>query len=142
MDPLRSRLQLPHCECYSYHTPLQFDRAHDVSVQALTTFHLFFQSTATRILFYNTTLVDGAKLLSSTGKMNRDIYLRKIVPIGVLFSLSLVLSNYGSSCPSVLFLAPTKPTQNDNSILEVIPILHTNAESFHTSVNTASLFRL
>lgn len=28
------------------------------------------------------------------GKMNKDVFLRKIVPVGLLFSASLVLSNW------------------------------------------------
>lgn len=31
---------------------------------------------------------------SSAGVMNRDAFLRKIVPVGLLFSASLVLSNW------------------------------------------------
>ncbi|GAA5875873.1 hypothetical protein JCM3774_001108 [Rhodotorula dairenensis] len=61
---------------------------------ALTTIHLAFQTIATRILRKYTTMVDKAKELEATGVMNRDAFLRKIVPVGLLFSASLVLSNW------------------------------------------------
>lgn len=49
---------------------------------------------ATRILRRTTNLVDKAKELEATGKMNREVFIRKIVPVGVLFSASLILSNW------------------------------------------------
>ncbi|SCZ88513.1 BZ3500_MvSof-1268-A1-R1_Chr2-1g04459 [Microbotryum saponariae] len=61
---------------------------------ALTTVHLTFQTLATRALRRYTPLVDKAKELEATGKMNRDVFIRKIVPVGALFSASLVLSNW------------------------------------------------
>ncbi|SCV72004.1 BQ2448_4698 [Microbotryum intermedium] len=61
---------------------------------ALTTIHLTFQTIATRALRKYTPLVDKAKELEATGKMNRDVFMRKIVPVGALFSASLVLSNW------------------------------------------------
>ncbi|SGY93875.1 BQ5605_C037g11615 [Microbotryum silenes-dioicae] len=61
---------------------------------ALTTVHLTFQTLATRALRRYTPLVDKAKELEATGKMNRDVFIRKIIPVGALFSASLVLSNW------------------------------------------------
>ncbi|GAA5983659.1 hypothetical protein JCM10908_000372 [Rhodotorula pacifica] len=61
---------------------------------ALTTIHLAFQTIATRLLRKYTGMVDKAKELEATGVMNRDAFLRKIVPVGLLFSASLVLSNW------------------------------------------------
>lgn len=84
----------------------------------MTTIHLAFQTIATRVLRKYTTMVDKAKELEATGAsgreaharlrracrrltrfvpagvMNRDAFLRKIVPVGLLFSASLVLSNW------------------------------------------------
>ncbi|KAI5476281.1 DUF250 domain membrane protein [Pseudohyphozyma bogoriensis] len=61
---------------------------------ALTTIHLLFQTIATRLLRKYSPLIDGAKELEATGKMTKEVFIRKIVPIGVLFSASLVLSNW------------------------------------------------
>ncbi|GAA6053010.1 hypothetical protein JCM3770_002381 [Rhodotorula araucariae] len=61
---------------------------------ALTTIHLLFQTIATRLLRRYTNMVDKAKELEATGVMNRESFLRKIVPVGFLFSASLVLSNW------------------------------------------------
>ncbi|GAA6008724.1 uncharacterized protein JCM10292_005040 [Rhodotorula paludigena] len=61
---------------------------------ALTTIHLAFQTLATRLLRRYTNMVDKAKELEATGVMNRDAFVRKIVPVAVLFSASLVLSNW------------------------------------------------
>ncbi|GAA6019885.1 hypothetical protein JCM10207_003326 [Rhodosporidiobolus poonsookiae] len=61
---------------------------------ALTTIHVLFQTIATRLLRKYTSLVDKAKELEATGVMNRDSFMRKIVPVGLLFSASLVLSNW------------------------------------------------
>lgn len=75
---------------------------------ALTTIHLAFQTVATRILRRTTSLVDGARELEATGKMNQQSWLRQIVPIGVLFSLSLVLSNTVYLTLSVSFIQVRK----------------------------------
>ncbi|KAK4053958.1 hypothetical protein OIO90_003795 [Microbotryomycetes sp. JL221] len=61
---------------------------------ALTTIHLAFQTVATRMLRRYTPMVDKAKELEATNKMNRDTFVKKIVPVGLLFSASLVLSNW------------------------------------------------
>lgn len=65
-----------------------------INIQALTTMHLVFQTIATRLLRKYTNLVDGSKELEATGKMNRSVFLWKIVPIAGLFSASLILSNW------------------------------------------------
>ncbi|KAM0791245.1 hypothetical protein ACM66B_005724 [Microbotryomycetes sp. NB124-2] len=61
---------------------------------ALTTIHLAFQTCATRLLRKYTPMVDKAKELEATNKMNKDAFMKKIVPVGLLFSASLVLSNW------------------------------------------------
>ncbi|GAA6034026.1 hypothetical protein JCM8097_000655 [Rhodosporidiobolus ruineniae] len=71
---------------------------------ALTTIHVLFQTIATRLLRKYTELVDKAKELEATGVMNRDAFLRKIVPVGLLFSASLVLSNWVYLRLSVSFI--------------------------------------
>ncbi|CAI4212598.1 unnamed protein product [Parascedosporium putredinis] len=55
----------------------------------LTCWHLVFATLATQILAKTTTLVDGRKRVKMTGR----VYLRAVVPIGVLYSGSLVCSN-------------------------------------------------
>ncbi|KAH8918384.1 TPT-domain-containing protein [Atractiella rhizophila] len=60
----------------------------------LTTCHLLFQTCATRLARRFTNLVDGAKKLEASGKMNRTVFVRTIIPLGLLFSLSLALSNW------------------------------------------------
>ncbi|GAA5909641.1 hypothetical protein JCM6882_008452 [Rhodosporidiobolus microsporus] len=75
---------------------------------ALTTIHVLFQTIATRMLRRYTTLVDKAKELEATGVMNRDAFLRKIVPVGLLFSASLVLSNFVYLRLSVSFIQMLK----------------------------------
>lgn len=52
-----------------------------------------------------TNMVDKAKELEATGVMNRDAFVRKIVPVAVLFSASLVLSNWVYLRLSVSFSA-------------------------------------
>ncbi|GAA5960767.1 hypothetical protein JCM21900_006864 [Sporobolomyces salmonicolor] len=75
---------------------------------ALTTIHLAFQTIATRALRKYTNLVDKAKELEATGAMNRESFLRKIVPVGLLFSASLVLSNWVYLRLSVSFIQMIK----------------------------------
>lgn len=55
----------------------------------LTCWHLVFATVATQILSRTTTLLDGRKNVKMTGR----VYLRAVVPIGVLYSGSLVCSN-------------------------------------------------
>lgn len=55
----------------------------------LVTWHLVFAAVGTRILQRTTNLLDGAKEVS----MTKELFLRSILPIGLLFSGSLILSN-------------------------------------------------
>ncbi|RAL03108.1 uncharacterized protein BO80DRAFT_462857 [Aspergillus ibericus CBS 121593] len=55
----------------------------------LTTWHLIFATLATQLLARTTTLLDGRKTI----RMDARTYLRMIVPIGILYSGSLVCSN-------------------------------------------------
>lgn len=63
-------------------------------LNSLPRFSLQFQTIATRLLRRYTHLVDKAKEVEATGKMNKDVFMKKIVPVGLLFSASLVLSNW------------------------------------------------
>ncbi|KAG8933236.1 hypothetical protein FRC01_010225 [Tulasnella sp. 417] len=55
----------------------------------LVTWHLAFAAIGTRVLQRTTNLLDGAKDIH----MSKDMFLRSILPIGLLFSGSLILSN-------------------------------------------------
>ncbi|KAJ7740043.1 TPT-domain-containing protein [Mycena maculata] len=55
----------------------------------LVTWHLTFAAIGTRVLQRTTRLLDGTKDVN----MNKDMFLRSILPIGLLFSGSLILSN-------------------------------------------------
>ncbi|PVF97359.1 TPT-domain-containing protein [Serendipita vermifera] len=55
----------------------------------LVTWHLIFASIGTRVLARTTHLLDAAK----TTNLSKDLYIRSILPIAVLFCGSLVLSN-------------------------------------------------
>ncbi|KAK3499972.1 triose-phosphate transporter family-domain-containing protein [Neurospora hispaniola] len=70
----------------------------------LTCWHLIFATIATQILARTTTLLDGRKSVKMTGRL----YLRAIVPIGFLFSGSLVCSNMVYLYLSVAFIQMLK----------------------------------
>ncbi|WVO17711.1 hypothetical protein L204_105409 [Cryptococcus depauperatus] len=70
----------------------------------LTTWHLLFSAISTRILQRTTTLVDGARDI----EMTRERWLKSILPIGALFSGSLILSNYAYLTLSVSFIQMLK----------------------------------
>lgn len=70
----------------------------------LTCWHLIFATIATQILARTTTLLDGRKNVKMTGRL----YLRAIVPIGFLFSGSLVCSNMVYLYLSVAFIQMLK----------------------------------
>ncbi|KAL2157207.1 hypothetical protein VTH06DRAFT_6343 [Thermothelomyces fergusii] len=70
----------------------------------LTCWHLVFASAATQVLARTTTLLDGRKQVEMTGRT----YLRAIVPIGLLYSASLVCSNMVYLYLSVAFIQMLK----------------------------------
>ncbi|KAK4645849.1 hypothetical protein QC761_205170 [Podospora bellae-mahoneyi] len=70
----------------------------------LTCWHLVFATVATQILARTTHLLDGRKNIKMTGR----IYLRAIVPIGLLYSASLVCSNMVYLYLSVAFIQMLK----------------------------------
>jgi drug/metabolite transporter (DMT)-like permease len=70
----------------------------------LTCWHLIFSTIATQILARTTSLLDGRKTVKMTGR----VYLRAIVPIGLLYSVSLVCSNMVYLYLSVAFIQVLK----------------------------------
>ncbi|KAL8286229.1 hypothetical protein RQP46_004717 [Phenoliferia psychrophenolica] len=70
----------------------------------LTTFHLMYATAGTRVLLRTTHLLDGLKNV----EMSWDRWLRNIVPIGALFSASLIFSNLAYLTLSVSFIQMLK----------------------------------
>lgn len=70
----------------------------------LTTWHLGFATLMTQILARFTTVLDSRKKVPMTGR----IYLRAIVPIGLMFSLSLICGNLTYLYLSVSFIQMLK----------------------------------
>jgi len=72
----------------------------------LTTWHLGFATLMTQIMARFTTILDSRKKVPMTGR----IYLRAIVPIGLMFSLSLICGNLTYLYLSVSFIQMLKAT--------------------------------
>ncbi|KAA1472564.1 TPT-domain-containing protein [Dentipellis sp. KUC8613] len=70
----------------------------------LVTWHLSFAAIGTRVLARTTHLLDGAKEVH----MTKDMFLRSILPIGLLFSASLILSNTAYLYLSVAYIQMLK----------------------------------
>ncbi|KAK1924724.1 triose-phosphate transporter family-domain-containing protein [Papiliotrema laurentii] len=70
----------------------------------ITSYHLGCAALGTRILRATTNLMDGLDNI----KMTRELYLRSILPIGILFSGSLILSNTAYLTLSVSFIQMLK----------------------------------
>lgn len=70
----------------------------------LTCWHMIFATVATQVLARTTTLLDGRKQVKMSGR----IYLRSVVPIGLLYSGSLVCSNMVYLYLSVSFIQMLK----------------------------------
>lgn len=68
------------------------------------TWHLIFAAIGTRVLQRTTNLLDGVKDVNIT----KDVFLRSILPIGFLFSGSLILSNKAYLYLSVPFIQMLK----------------------------------
>jgi hypothetical protein len=68
------------------------------------TWHLTFAAIGTRILHRTTSLLDGVKDVS----MSKDMFFRSILPIGFLFSGSLILSNTAYLYLSVSYIQMLK----------------------------------
>ncbi|TKA30382.1 hypothetical protein B0A50_02609 [Salinomyces thailandicus] len=72
----------------------------------LTTWHLAFATLMTQLMARFTTVLDSRKNVPMTGR----VYLRTIVPIGVMFSLSLICGNMTYMYLSVSFIQMLKAT--------------------------------
>jgi hypothetical protein len=70
----------------------------------LVTWHLSFAAIGTRVLQRTTHLLDGAKDVH----MSKDMFMRSILPIGLLFSGSLILSNTAYLYLSVSYIQMLK----------------------------------
>lgn len=70
----------------------------------LVTWHLTFAAIGTRILQRTTNLLDGAKDVH----ISKEMFLRSILPIGLLFSASLILSNTAYLYLSVAYIQMLK----------------------------------
>jgi len=70
----------------------------------LVTFHLTFAAIGTRVLQRTTHLLDGAKDIH----ISKDMFLRSILPIGIFFSASLILSNTAYLYLSVAYIQMLK----------------------------------
>ena len=75
-----------------------------VAAVILTCWHLVFATIATQILARTTKLLDGRKNVKMTGR----VYLRAVMPIGLLYSGSLVCSNLVYLYLSVPFIQMLK----------------------------------
>ncbi|KAF5019653.1 hypothetical protein F66182_8334 [Fusarium sp. NRRL 66182] len=72
----------------------------------LTTWHLVFATIATQLLARTTSLLDSRHVLP----LSRRLYIRTILPIGILYSASLVFSNIVYLYLSVAFMQMLKST--------------------------------
>jgi hypothetical protein len=72
------------------------------------------QAIGTRILQRTTNLLDGAKEVN----MTKDMFIRSILPIGILFSGSLILSNSAYLYLSVAYIQMLKASVS-RSLLSV-----------------------
>ncbi|PCH35353.1 TPT-domain-containing protein [Wolfiporia cocos MD-104 SS10] len=70
----------------------------------LVTWHLTFAAIGTRVLQRTTHLLDGAKDVH----LSKDMFIRSILPIGLLFSASLILSNTAYLYLSVAYIQMLK----------------------------------
>lgn len=79
----------------------------------LTTWHLAFATLMTQLLARCTNVLDSRKKVPMTGK----IYVRAILPIGLMFSLSLICGNLTYLYLSVSFIQMLKVSQRKERIL-------------------------
>ncbi|KAL0960073.1 hypothetical protein HGRIS_011719 [Hohenbuehelia grisea] len=70
----------------------------------LVTYHLGFAAVGTRVLQRTTNLLDGVKDVN----MTKDVFVKSILPIGLLFSGSLILSNTAYLYLSVAYIQMLK----------------------------------
>lgn len=98
MDPRSSEIP------FVAHTPKQSIQLKEHLAILLTCYHLTFATITTQILALTTSLLDRRHVV----RMSLGLYMRAIVPIGVLYSLSLVCSNLPYLYLSVAFIQMLK----------------------------------
>lgn len=76
----------------------------------LTTWHLVFATVMTQLMARFTTMLDSRKKVPMTGR----VYLRTILPIGLMFSLSLICGNLTYLYLSVSFIQMLKVRQSSH----------------------------
>ncbi|OBZ67356.1 hypothetical protein A0H81_12672 [Grifola frondosa] len=81
----------------------------------LVTWHLTFAAIGTRVLQRTTHLLDGVKDVH----MSKEMFLRSILPIGLLFSASLILSNTAYLYLSVAYIQMLKVCANLSEMREI-----------------------
>ena len=95
------------------------------------TWHLFFATIGTRILQRTTHLLDGAKEV----RMDMSIFVRRILPIGILFSGSLIMSNTAYLYLSVSYIQMLKVRSffsfffsitSRQALISMVPGLHSS----------------
>lgn len=107
MISLRRPLMKPiRISCVSSIPSFIYDRSHTDTRSAviLTCWHLFFATIATQIMARTTNLLDSRKTIGMTS----EIYCRKVIPIAVLFSGSLVCGNLSYLHLTVAFIQMLK----------------------------------
>ena len=102
MDPLLRRVPLP----YILPSPNTHSHTNNGSAILLTSWHLSFATLMTQLLARFTRTLDSRKKVPMTGR----VYLRNIVPIGLMFSLSLICGNLTYLYLSVSFIQMLKAT--------------------------------
>jgi hypothetical protein len=100
----------------------------------LVTWHLLFATIGTRVLQRTTHLLDGVQDVN----MTKDLFLKSILPIGVLFSGSLVLSNTAYLYLSVSFIQMLKACISPTSP----PIAYADATVRHLHLLPSSSYPL
>jgi len=95
--------EIPYVHILYTHTRLLLTHLPDYPI-LLTAWHLVFATVMTQIMSRTTTLLDGRKKVKMTGK----VYLRAIVPIGAMFSMSLICGNLTYLYLSVSFIQMLK----------------------------------
>jgi hypothetical protein len=83
----------------------------------LTFWHMVFASLATQVLARTTTLLDGRRNI----KMTRGFYMRAVVPIGLLYSGSMVCSNLVYLYLNVAFIQMLKVSLRPLSFFSPVP---------------------
>ena len=104
----------------------------------IVTWHLTFASIGTRVLKRTTNLLDGADHVN----MTKDLFTKSILPIGALFSASLVLSNTAYLYLSVAYIQMLKvrpETSLCDTLIDVLLPLFRWRIGLYTSCNSPHL---